>query len=108
MITFENLKFETHPNISGAFSANLDLPNGLFVSVISGDGAYSSKDTYEIAMFWQGDFIQLGAYDDVLGYQSKEQIDEILRKAQDDLVSFLSECQQRKELAKQLSSLNHG
>ena len=55
-------------------------------------------------MFWQGEFIRLGAYDDVLGYQSEAQINDLIASSQKDLSSFLKKSEAKKELEKQLFS----
>lgn len=84
--TFNDLKFDIH---SGGLmlgrQARMKFPNGYGVSVIIGRMFYSNGiDTYELAIF-KGENI---CYDtpitnDVLGYLSKEEVTEIMKKVQE-------------------------
>jgi len=104
MTTLQDLEFTPHPHIPQGQVAKKELPNGIFLSIITGETAYSGDNTYEVAMFWQGEFIRLGAYDDVLGYQSEAQINDLIASSQKDLSSFLKKSEAKKELGKQLFS----
>ena len=83
MITFDNIKFDTHP--LGGVSGKLFFPGGYGISVVRHDYSYTSKniDDYEVAIL-KGDQDNWEiCYDthftnDVLGYQTKEDINKIL------------------------------
>lgn len=98
MITLQELKFTPHPHLPSLTNASKELPNGIFLSVIK------DNSSYEVAMFRQGDMIRLGAYQDVLCYQSDSQVNELIKESQINLASFLAKAQARKELETQLYS----
>ena len=104
MITLQDLEFTPHPHIPQGQVAKKELPNGIFLSIVTGETAYQSDGTYEVAMFWQGEFIRLGAYDDVLGYQTEGDINDLIKLSQEDLASFLQKSADKKELEKELYS----
>jgi len=94
--TFKDLKFEMHPTFTYATPrgtksiypeakrAVMEFENGYGVSVILGELFYSNGvDTYEVAILKNGKI----CYDtyitnDVLGYQNKGEVTEIMRKVQ--------------------------
>jgi hypothetical protein len=76
--------------VKGAVQGLLTLPNNITVSIVGG-GLQSivggmnmlrgdGVDTFEVAAWWgdQGDWIKLSEYDDVKGYQDKDEITHIL------------------------------
>ena len=73
------LKFKTHKHMPG-MQALMEFPNGYSASVIKGPYTYGGeKGLYELAVMHSGNI----AYDtpitqDVLGYQTEEEIDSIL------------------------------
>ena len=87
---FDDLVFKAHANkMEGAVQALHELPNGIMVSVVGGQGLYGNgQSTFEIAAWPKGnpDFIMLSEYDEVLGWQSKEQVTEVIQKILDMVV----------------------
>jgi len=81
--TFQDLKFEPR-SLTRNIGAKLKFENGFEVSVIAGPSAYGDgKETFEIAAFDpSGNFIRLGVNDDVLGWQSPEEINVIMAEIQ--------------------------
>ena len=95
--TFEDLDF--HPWLDGratfsiipayaeALQARLDFPNGYGVSVLFGEAFYSNgEDTYELAVIKDGDLVyppEVCPDVDVLGYITKDEVTEAMRKIQD-------------------------
>ena len=83
MKTFDDLKFKLHPNGMGGILGQMELGNGYKISVVGGGkGLYGDgKTTFEVAMFDRiGEMIKLGENDQVLGWQTKDQINEIIKK----------------------------
>lgn len=83
-MTFDDLKFDKHPNgIEGCVAARLDLYNGITISVVGGPCLYGNGvNSFEVAA-WRSDnteWLQLSEYDDVLGWRSKEEINELIQK----------------------------
>lgn len=94
MKTFKDIKFKPHKVGKGAIQGLLMLDNGIEFSIVAGEGMYSTgkggvreaigrvedASTFEVAIFDQaGNFI--GTDDDlVLGWQSREDIDELIKK----------------------------
>jgi len=75
-------KMETRP---GSFQTLLTFGDEIELSVISGEGSYSSLLTpYEIAVFRNGEFTQLpgitGPDDDVRGHLVEQDVDLIIKK----------------------------
>ena len=91
MKNFDDLKF-TYDDSIRRWSASLTLDNGYLFSVIAGDkddqwsvpyGSY--PDTFEVAVFNEdGNFVPLGAYDDVLGWQDRNQVSSLIRQFEMD------------------------
>ena len=94
MKTFKDIKFKQHKVGKGAIQGLLMLDNGIELSVVAGEGMYSTGkggvreavdkvedvSTFEVAVFDQdGNFI--GADNDlVLGWQSRNDIDKLIQK----------------------------
>ena len=85
MKTFKDLEFKTHPN-SPYFmhQARMDFENGFGISVVNGQGAYSSEGTYEVGVLFEGAL----TYDthitnDVIGHLSPKEITEIMKDIQE-------------------------
>jgi len=87
MKTFNNLKFKPHrlsSHYKDAKQATMQFKNGYGVSVIIGSCFYSNGiNSYELAVTLNGSI----CYDteitnDVLGYLSKEEVTEIMKKVQ--------------------------
>lgn len=89
--TFADLDFHAHRTTHNAIRATLDLGNGFEISVVSHKdnepsfgGLYgnASKGTYEVAVFHNDDFVPLNTSDDVLGWQTKDDINDLMSKLQ--------------------------
>lgn len=79
MATFDNLQFTAHP--LGGKRARLTLDNGYGISVVNGPLFYCNEDSFEVAILKNGQI----TYDtpltnDVLGYQTPEDINSILKE----------------------------
>ena len=116
MKLFKDIKFKAHKNTyTKGIQGTLDLGDGLELSVVQGEGLYGSADDgdYEIAVFNTNEnkhmvidgekvdmgsaFVPLGACDDVLGWQTPDEIDVILIEIQKDSQKFLEKKQEEKE-----------
>ena len=89
MKTFNDIKFKLHPNGMGGILGQMELNNGYKISVVGGGrGLYGDgKTTFEVAMFDRvGEMINLGEKDQVLGWQTKDQINEIIKKFDSETV----------------------
>ena len=103
MKTFEDLVFKPHPHainlkevyakvphidpyiqeIFDSTQARMDFPNGYGISVLCGIVFYSNgRDTYEVGVLYQGYLIKYFTDDSVIGWQTKEQVSEIMKKIQ--------------------------
>lgn len=83
MKTFDDLQFEDHP-IGEGKKARLNFNNGYGVSVITGSKYFCCDAyTYEVAVL-KDDCICYSTpiTDDVLGYQTKNQISRIMKEIQ--------------------------
>ena len=102
MKTFDDLVFKKHPNVDGGLMARLDLEH-YQVSVVTMKGVkpqygglYGSQadGTYEVAVFSNTksgghDMIRLNEWDDVLGWQTADEITAIMTKIQEGLGTSL-------------------
>jgi len=88
---FVDLDFNAHRTTSNAIQAKLDLGNGIQISVVSHKdkqpsfgGLYgdASNGTYEVAVFHNDNFVPLSPFDDVRGWQSKDDINDLMDKLQ--------------------------
>ncbi len=79
---FKDLEFKMHtifPMLNT--HAELELDNGYGISVINGSSAHCCADTYEVAILKDGEITYTTSItDDVLGYQSEDDINELLVK----------------------------
>lgn len=93
MKTFEDLQFKEHAMVKAyrnigvekrATHAVMNFPNGYGISVICGEDFYSNgKDEYEVAVLQEGCLCySTPITDDVLGYQTKEEISKIMKELQ--------------------------
>lgn len=83
MRTFDDLIFEPHPNLRGGVQALMDLNNGYKISVVGGDEFFYGDGihTFEVAVFdRQNEMIMLQETDQVLGYQIKSEITDLIQK----------------------------
>lgn len=95
MKTFKDLEFKPHPNGEGIIS-RLNFDNGFALSVIAGGPFYSTPrrnsndpdffSAFEVAVFTpDGEFTREffpDSYDDVLGWQDREEINALISKIQ--------------------------
>jgi hypothetical protein len=88
MLDFNDLDFQPHGGAVDAVQAKLDFDNGLSISVVAGidnrRGLYGSikEDLYEVAIFDKNGMIPLSSSDDVVGWQSRDQVSLLMKKAQ--------------------------
>ena len=92
--SFQDLKFNAHAVKADGVQARLDLGNGLQISVVamkdkdqSFGGLYgnASKGTYEVAVFGNAySILPIASYDDVLGWQTKDDINKLMDNLQGD------------------------
>ena len=81
MKTFDDLVFKPHAMGNGAVQAIMDLGNDIEVSVVGGEGLYGNGVTsFEVAAFYKtlGKFVPMPDGDDVSGWNSKEEVTEII------------------------------
>jgi len=86
--SFDDLVFGQHRNkMEGSVQALHDLPNGITISVVGGQHLYGDGiNSFEVGAWktdssqWDDYWIKLSEHDDVLGWQSKEQVTEIIQK----------------------------
>ena len=85
MKTFNDLIFTQHPNgMDGCVQAKLVLDNNITLSVVGGSyGLYGDgKETFEVGAWHNdsNDWIKLSEHDDVVGWQSKDDINQIIQR----------------------------
>ncbi len=83
--TFKDLEFKSHP-VSHYFTSRacMNFENGYGISVINGVGAYCGADTFEVAVLYKDELCyNTHITDDVISYQTPEQITEIMSQIQD-------------------------
>lgn len=80
MLTIENLDFRLLYN---GFQVKVHFANGYGVSIINHDYAYCDENTYELAVLKNNKlYYKTPITNDVLGHQTKEQINEVMKEAQ--------------------------
>ena len=90
--TFSDLKFADHNVVDGGVQAKLELGNDLEASVVSMKkkerfgGLYGNvtEGTYEVAVFRNGSMLPLNASDDVRGWQTEDDLNELFAELQSD------------------------
>lgn len=83
MENFNKLEFKQHPVGLGGVIAQMILDNGYTISVVGGrKGLYGDGiETFEVAMFDRmNEMIMLSEHDQVLGWQTKQEVDELMEK----------------------------
>ena len=88
MKTFEDLEFKDHPInpfYGGSKYAQEKFDNGYGVSVVFGIMFYSNGiDTYELAVLFNNEIsYNTNITDDVMGYLSKDEVTDIMRRVQE-------------------------
>lgn len=80
IITFDDLKFYRHRFCAGGWQAVLQFPhNGYGISVVNGEGTYSSVNSYEVAILHNEELCYNSPIaEDILGYQTPDDINKIL------------------------------
>lgn len=80
MITFKDLVFRYD---NGVVYARFNFDNNYGISVVHGPNFYCDKDTYEVAVLRNNClYYDTPITDDVLGYQTPEDIDKIMTELQ--------------------------
>ena len=85
MKTFEDLKFNDHPNGMGGVQAKIQFANGFGASVVKTPHSYGGKNgLYELAVFGQDGHITYDTpvTDDVLGHLREAEVTAILAQIQ--------------------------
>jgi len=92
--TFSDLVFNDHPNNPDGIQARLDLGNNIEISVVAmrnGDkgsdfmgSLYGNADagTYEVAVFHNDSMLPLSPFDEVLGWQTEDDLTELMANLQ--------------------------
>lgn len=82
--TFKDLIFVPHAFHTNGKHATLTFENNYGISVITGPRSYTSKKRpYEVAILYNGSITyDTSLTDDVLGYQTKNDIDDIIKEVQ--------------------------
>jgi hypothetical protein len=105
--TFKDLVFNAHANVNNGVQAKLDLGNDLEISVVSmkngGYGLYGdvTEGTYEVAVFQKDKMLPLSAFDDVIGWQSEEEVTLLMDKLQgkpEDVHNFIDHLYESKNV----------
>lgn len=101
MLEFSHLDFKPHRHADGV-QAVLELGNDISISVVAnnegGQGLYGNlkEDLYEVAFFYKNDMIPLSPSDDVVGWQSPQQISYLMMKAQSEGIYWVDELREAK------------
>jgi len=86
MKNFKDLVFKNHP-AAPHFStqAEMKFDNNYGVSVITGQGAYTSESSpYEIAITYKGELCySTDITDDVIGYQNEGDVSDVMKRVQE-------------------------
>lgn len=83
MKNFNKLEFGAHPVGLGGIIAQMKLDNGYTISVVGGrKGLYGDGiETFEVAIFDRmNEMIMLSENDQVLGWQTKQEVDDLIEK----------------------------
>ena len=110
--TFADLVFNAHANTPNGVQARLDLGNDLEISVVSmkkREGEYGglygdvTEGTY-VAVFDKCDMmLPLNAFDDVIGWQTEDEVTELmgdLQGRQADVAGFIEQMHEHKKEAR--------
>ena len=83
MKTFKDLEFKPHP-IGNGVQAVINFDNNYGVSVVKFNGSYGyQQDLWEVAILYKGILTyNTGITDDVLSYQTDEDVTEVMKKVQ--------------------------
>jgi len=90
---FNDLVFTDHAHNPDGIHARLDLGNNIEISVVAMrngltqyGGLYgnASAGTYEVAVFHNDSMLPLSPFDDVLGWQTEDDLDELMTSLQGD------------------------
>ena len=118
--TFSDLVFNAHANTPNGVQAKLDLGNNTQISVVSmtkreGEfgGLYGdvSAGTYEVGVFHNDSMTPLSPWDDVIGWQTEDEVTELmanLQGRQADVAGFIDQLHlTRSESRADLGLTNH-
>ena len=107
--TFSDLVFNAHAHVPNGVQAMFDLGNGLEISVVSmkkREGEYGglygdvSAGTYEVAVFQSNNMLPLSAFDDVIGWQTEDEVTKLMSELQgkpEDIHSFIEQMHEHKK-----------
>tara|TARA_B110000495_G_C23025485_1_gene609308 strand:- start:401 stop:784 length:384 start_codon:yes stop_codon:yes gene_type:complete len=116
--SFDDLDFTPHRSTDNGIQARLNLDHGIEISVVAHNdsqpqfgGLYgdASKGTYEVAVFHDNNMIPLSSADDVLGWQTADQLNELMSNLQGDSVKvndFISNLHLKKSEMRSYLNLN--
>ena len=107
MRTFSDFKFKDHKSVANGMQALLQVGD-FRVSVVSMKGenpktygglyGNASQGTYEVAVFEGNDMLPLHIYDDVRGWQTEDELNELLASLQaDDAQGFVQKLRDDKQ-----------
>ena len=95
---FDTLEFNAHPATykEDAVQAKQTFDNGYAISVVTGGGLYGdinedsfAESTFEVAVFApDGKFVRIGLHDDVIGWQTKDEVSHYMTLAREDPLSL--------------------
>jgi hypothetical protein len=117
--TFSDLVFHNHRTNQNGVQARLNLGNDLELSVVSMKGKeqefgglYGSvlAGTYEVAVFHNNNMLPLSPWDDVVGWQTEDDINELLNSLQGrqaDISGFIEQLHLAKSESRAELDLDH-
>lgn len=80
-MTFDDLMFTVRSDFFGGTRARMDFPNNYGISVINGPNAYCDDDTYEVAVFKNGQLCyDTDITDDVIGYVTPDGVTDLMKR----------------------------
>ena len=110
---FKDLVFKPHANHAHSVQARLDLGDGIEISVMAHKGrgpvfgglyGNASEGSYEVAVFQDDKMLPLSDFDDVLAWQSADDINNLLDNLKNQ--SYIDSLhQKRKEHEEELEQL---
>ena len=93
MRTFSDFKFKDHKNVDNGIHASMEVGD-FTITVVSLKGknpktygglyGNASQGTYEVAVFEGDDMLPLHIYDDVRGWKTEDELNELLASLQAD------------------------
>ena len=82
MKTFKDLEFKPH-SIGNGLQGRMDFDNGYGVSVVKFNGSYGYPNLWEVAVMYEGSLTyNTDITDDVIGYQTDQDVTDVMKKVQ--------------------------